>query len=341
MVAELEPAEQVAHRGSAPVSGSGARPSMRLGGAVVRQRTLKQSISCKGVGLHSGRQVRMSLHPAEAGTGIVFHRTDVSDQDAIVPALWDRVVDTVLCTRIANEAGVSVGTVEHLMAALAGAAIDNLRIEIDGPEVPIMDGSSEPFLFLIACAGVVEQQAVRNAIRVLRPISVVDEDDETGRGVWLEPADGFDLALTIDFPGTAIGRQSYAMELVGNRFSEELGRARTFGFVEDVERLQAAGLARGGSIDNAVVVDGMNVLNPTGLRYQDEFVRHKLLDCVGDLYLAGAPLYARVTGFGSGHRLNNLVLRALFAASDSWTLEPMAQGGLGFALPARSAAATA
>ncbi len=327
-------------RSSTATAGSRGASAMRLGVATVRQRTLKRAIPCSGIGLHSGLEVNMVLHPAEAGSGIVFRRTDISEadgRDPIVPALWDRVVDTTLCTRIANDDGVSIGTIEHLMAALAGAGIDNAVIDIDGPETPVMDGSSEPFGFLISCAGVVEQSAVRNAIRVLKPIQIGDAE----RGIRLEPTDGFSVSMTIDFPSSAIGRQEMHLDLEDGVFADELARARTFGFVSDLEKMRAAGLARGASLENAVAVDGDEIVNEGGLRYEDEFVRHKILDCVGDLYLAGAPLHARVVGSASGHRLNNDVLRALFEAEDSWVLEPMAQGGLGFALPARSAAASA
>jgi len=278
------------------------------------QRSLKTSIGCAGIGLHSGKKVSMSLIPAGCGTGIMFRRTDVSGRDPVVAANWKNIVDAQLATTIANEDGVSVATVEHLMAALAGCGIDNAVIEIDGPEVPIMDGSAAPFVFLIECAGTVSQNAPRRAIRVLKKISVGD-----GRkSVTLTPADAFSVSFEIDFESALISRQKLGVRLINGTFKTDIARARTFGFVHEVDQMHKAGLARGGSLDNAIVVSGDTVLNVDGLRYSDEFVRHKILDCVGDLYLAGAPILGHVQAVQSGHALNHGLLAALFEDTSAW-----------------------
>jgi UDP-3-O-[3-hydroxymyristoyl] N-acetylglucosamine deacetylase len=273
------------------------------------QKTLKTPIGCSGVGLHSGARVAMTLKPAAPGSGIVFHRTDLHGEAALVPASWRNVVDTRMCTALGNAHGARVGTVEHLMAALYGCAIDNAIVEIDGPEVPVMDGSAAPFVFLIECAGTVDQAAIRQGIEVCREVSVLED----GCHVSIAPAAGFSVNFEIDFGDNAIARQTCELDLGHGGFKEDLSRARTFGFVQDIDRLQAAGLARGGSLDNAVVISGNRILNDDGLRYDDEFVRHKMLDCVGDLYLAGAPLIGQVTAVRSGHRHNYSLLSALFA----------------------------
>ncbi len=290
-----------------------------LDGDVVRQRTLKNRISCSGVGLHSGDEISITIAPAEAGTGILFRRTDVTDRDADIPATWDRVTDTRLCTSIGNDAGVGVGTIEHLMAALAGCGVDNTVIEIDGPEVPIMDGSSEPFVFLLKSAGLVEQDAARRIIRIDKPITV-----EAGESrAVLEPGPCLTLDLQIDFDSSAVARQSLSVGLVNGSFCRELASARTFGFLHEVEQMRAAGLALGGSLDNAIVVDDGVVMNDGGLRFEDEFVRHKMLDAFGDLYLAGAAIVGRLRGHRTGHALNNALLKALFASPDSWSFDVM------------------
>ena len=278
-----------------------------------RRRTLKAPIGCVGTGLHSGRRVALTLRPAAAGTGIVFRRTDLGID---IPALYDRVVDTRLCTAI-GEGEARVSTIEHVMAARAGTGIDDAVVELDGPEVPIMDGSAAPFVFLIDCAGIATTAAPRAAIEVLRPIRV---EEANGAFAELLPSrePAFDAELEIDFPNTAIGRQAVTVRLSPHAFRDGLADARTFTLAEDVARLRAAGLARGGSLANAVVVDGPLVLNPGGLRRPDEFVRHKVLDVVGDLALAGAPIRARFRGARSGHALNNKLLRALFADASAW-----------------------
>ena len=284
-------------------------------GNAVSQQTLNGRISCFGIALHSGSRVTMTLCPAEPDTGIVFVRTDLEGGGARIPARWDNVVCTRLCTTISNSEGLRVATIEHLMAALYGSGIDNAVVELNGPEVPIMDGSAAPFTFLVECAGTVEQNAPRRAIRILKPVSV--SDDHGGRAT-LMPDDGFSVDIEIDFSSAAVARQSLAMGLVNGTFKKELSRARTFGFLHEVEKLRAAGLARGGSLDNAVVISGDQILNEGGLRYGNEFVRHKALDAVGDLYLAGGPLIGAFQGFRSGHATNNMVLQALFADPRAW-----------------------
>ena len=280
------------------------------------QRTLANPIGCVGTGLHSGRAVRLDLYPATAGSGIVFSRSDLAGS-APVAARFDAVVDTRLCSVI-GAPGVTVGTVEHLMAAFCGSGIDNARVVLDGPEVPILDGSANPFLFLIDCAGSVVQPVARQEIDVLRPIRVAHGAS------WAElwPADagstGLELELTIDFAASAIGRQTLALRLTAENFRRELAAARTFTQAAEIASLHEAGLARGGSLDNAIVVDGDTVLNPGGLRMPDEFVRHKLLDVVGDLALAGRRLRGRFVAHCTGHALNNGLVRALMRDASAW-----------------------
>jgi len=290
--------------------------------ATFKQKTLKSAIGCSGVGLHSGKKISMTLKPAPIGSGIVFHRTDAAPgQNPDVPARYDAVVDTRLCTCVGNADGLTIGTIEHLMSALAGMGIDNLIVDIDGPEVPVMDGSAAPFVFLIECAGIAEQAAPRRAIKVLEPVSVT----EGGILVRLDPAEAdFSVSFEIAFANPLIGRQSLDMtfpvtDTATGPYRAEVSSARTFGFLEDVERLNKMGLALGGSLDNAVVISGNKVLNEEGLRFDDECVRHKALDAVGDLYLAGAPIIGRFSGSKSGHAHSNLLLRALFANPVAWT----------------------
>ncbi len=287
-----------------------------------QQRTLKASIGCVGVGVHSGLRASLTLNPAPAGHGIVFRRTDLG-QD--IAARFEHVVDTRLCTVIAapDAPQARVGTIEHLMAALSGAGIDNVLIEIDGPEVPILDGSAAPFLFLLDCAGVVEQDAPRTMLEIRRKVRVTDgeafaELRPFPRLSRIAPP-VLEMELTIDFAAAAIGRQGCALRLTPNSFRDELSRARTFAMAEEVVQLRKAGLARGGSLDNAVVVDQDRVLNPGGLRMPSEFARHKLLDAVGDLALAGASLHGRFVAHRTGHALNNKLLRALFADASAWS----------------------
>ena len=284
----------------------------------VPQQTLAAAVECVGIGVHSGMSVTMTLHPAPAGHGVVFRRLDVEEARDI-PARFDRVVDTRMCTTLANEAGIAVGTVEHLMAALAGLGIDNARIDLDGPEVPIMDGSSAPFVFLIECTGLVDQAAPRRVVRVLKDVAVADG----ATAVSLAPGRCLTLDCEIDFHSAAVARQALTLNLVNGAFRKELSRARTFGFLEDVEKLRALGLARGGSLENAIVVDAGRVLNADGLRYEDEFVLHKALDALGDLYLAGHPLIGAFRGVRSGHGANNRLLHALFADRSAWRIDEL------------------
>jgi UDP-3-O-[3-hydroxymyristoyl] N-acetylglucosamine deacetylase len=282
------------------------------------QRTLKTSIGCRGIGLHSGRKVTLNLRPAPAGSGIVFRRVDAGVD---IPASWSNTVDAALCTVLSNGEGIQVATVEHLLAALAGSEIDNVIIELDGPEVPIMDGSAAPFVFLIECAGAVEQDIARRAIKVLKPVNI----DEDGASASLIPDHGFSMSFEIDFDNPLIRRQDMIVAMDGATFKSELSRARTFGLLADVTRLRAAGFARGGSLDNAVVVSGDRVLNAGGLRYADEFVRHKLLDAYGDLYLAGGPIIGHFCGTRSGHAHNRRLLAQLFSDPDAWCATTIAR----------------
>jgi UDP-3-O-[3-hydroxymyristoyl] N-acetylglucosamine deacetylase len=277
---------------------------------------------CRGVGVHTGERVAMTLHPAPVDTGILFRRSDRGG--ACVSAHWRNVEESLLCTTLTNHEGISVATVEHLLAAFAGAEIDNVIVELDGPEVPVMDGSAEPFLFLIECAGVVEQDAPRRAIKVLKPVRVLEKNKVAS----LRPDVVFGVTFEIDFPNELVRRQDISLAVDTETFRTDLARARTFGFLEEVERLRAAGLARGGSLDNAVVVSSGKVLNADGLRYTDEFVRHKALDAVGDLYLAGGPIIGHFRGVRSGHAMNRRLLEALFADRTAWCRTTVAAGDM-------------
>ena len=281
------------------------------------QQTFRSRISCTGIGLHSGVKINMTLAPGAADSGIVFRRTDVSEEAAIVPARWPNVTDTTLCTTVGNARGTKVATVEHLMAAFAGCGVDNAVVELDGPEVPVMDGSAAPLVFLIECAGVTSQKAPRRPIRVLREIEVRDGK----RWARLSPGDGFHVHYEIEFDNAIIARQAFSFAAGEGAFKAELSRSRTFGFAHEVDTLRGLGLARGGSLDNAVVVSGDKILNASGLRYEDEFVRHKVLDSIGDFYLAGAPLVGRFDAFCSGHTLNHRLLRELLETEEAWCAE--------------------
>jgi UDP-3-O-[3-hydroxymyristoyl] N-acetylglucosamine deacetylase len=277
------------------------------------QTTLNRSIDCAGVALHSGKKVSLSLKPAGPNMGIIFRRSDLPGWPEI-RANWKNVVDTRMCTTLGNSKGVTISTVEHLMAALSGCHVDNAIVEVNGSEVPVMDGSAQPFVFLIECAGVKQLNASRRVIEVLRPVKVESE----GRVAELLPSNSFSVGFQIEFDDCAISRQELFITLVNGTFKKEIARARTFGFVNDVEALRASGLALGGSLENAVVVDGNKVLNDGGLRYEDEFVRHKVLDAVGDLYLSGAPIRGHYRGVRAGHHMTNELLKALFSDSTSW-----------------------
>lgn len=280
------------------------------------QMTVKKTVTLKGNGLHSGRPATLRIQPRAAEFGIWFRRTDITDADNMIPALFDAVSDTQLCTRISNPDGISVSTIEHLMAALAGTGVHNALIEIDGPEVPIMDGSSIAFVSAIMAAGLQELDAPIRAIRVLKPIEVTF-DDVTVR---LEPSEALEIDFAINFNEAAIGTQKKALKMANGTFVRELSNCRTFCRRSDVEHMQSVGLALGGNLSNAIVVDQDKVLNPEGFRRPDECVRHKMLDALGDLYLAGAPILARYTGNRAGHRATNEVLRALFAQTDAWEM---------------------
>ncbi len=282
-----------------------------------QQKTIKHEISCVGIGLHTGNKISMTLKPAEPNTGIVFHRTDIAGQNAYIPAHHDYVVDTRMCTCIGNKNGVKIATIEHLMAAIHAMGINNLLIDINGPETPVMDGSSAPFVFLLECAGIKMQNAPLKAIRILKPVTVKDGDKE----VSLRPArKGLKMNFSIDFPTPVIGHQEAKLDLTSANFKNMFSRARTFGFLQDIEMLRSIGLARGGSLDNAILVNDNVIMNKDGLRYSNEFVRHKMLDAVGDLFMSGYPLIAEFTGKRSGHTDTNALLTALFSDQSNYEI---------------------
>ena len=289
---------------------------------MIRQRTIKARVSTTGVGLHSGQRVEITLRPAAPGTGIVFRRVDLAEP-VDIPAVADRVTDTRMASTLsaADEgpgASVKVATVEHLMSALAGLGIDNLYVDVTAPEIPILDGSAGSFVFLVQSVGIVEQNAPKRFIRVKRTVEVRDAD----KWARLEPHEGFKLRFSIEFGHPAIDAtgQQYEIDFATTSYVKEIARARTFGFVQDVEALRAAGLAQGGSLENAIVMDEYRVLNIEGLRFDDEFVKHKILDAIGDLYLVGHPLLATYSAYKSGHAMNNRLLRALLAQPDAYEI---------------------
>ncbi len=280
------------------------------------QHTLAGSAIFAGVGVHSGQHVRVCIRPAPAGAGIAFIRTDITDRDNRVPARGDAVVQTQLGTVIGNAAGARVSTIEHLMAAFAALGVDNAVVELDGPEVPIMDGSAGPFVDIIDRAGLRRQEAARGYIEILETIEVTEDEKRAA----LSPADQFEMSFEIAFDSKAIGRQKVDVVLDEAAFRAEFADSRTFGFAAEVDALRAAGLARGGSLDNVVVIEGDEILNPEGLRRPEEMVRHKAIDALGDLYLLGAPLMGRFEGLYSGHGVNNALVRALLANPQSWRM---------------------
>jgi len=284
------------------------------------QRTIRSVTRTTGVGLHSGRRVEITLRPAAPNTGIVFHRIDLPEP-VDLPASAMTVGDTRMAS-VLQKGDVRVSTVEHLMSACAGLGIDNLHVDLTAEEVPIMDGSAGTFVFLLQSAGIEEQNAPKEFIRVLKPVEVREGEGAAAKWARLEPYDGFALAFSIDFHHPAIDATSNFAEIdfAQHSYIKEIARARTFGFMQDVENLRAAGLARGGSLDNAIVMDEFRVLNSDGLRYEDEFVKHKILDAIGDLYLVGKPLIARYVAHKSGHGMNNQLARALLAQRDAWEL---------------------
>lgn len=281
------------------------------------QTTLSDRVSLEGIGVHSGKPVSLTLHPTEADTGIVFLRTNLDGgREREIPAHHQCVIDTRLCTVIGDPARGSVATIEHLMAALRGLGVDNVAVEIDGPEMPIMDGSSRPFVQAIDQVGLTSLRSRRRSIKVLKTVRV-----EMGRAfAELVPSErGFQLDVEIDFETALIGRQRRVVDLTPDSFRRDLAAARTFGFVKDVEQLWKMGLALGSSLENSVALGDDRILNPEGLRWTDEFVRHKTLDAVGDLALAGAPLIGRFRSYCGGHKLNSMMLEALLSDPDAWT----------------------
>ena len=283
---------------------------------MIRQRTLRNAIRATGVGLHTGDKVYLTLKPAPVDSGIVFRRTDLNPPVDVV-ARAENVGDTTLSTTLMN-GDVRVSTVEHLLSAMAGLGIDNAIVELSAPEVPIMDGSAGPFVFLLQSAGIEEQEAAKKFIRIKRPVTV-EQDDKVARFL---PFDGFKVSFAIDFDHPVFrDRSGYAeFDFSSTSFVKEVSRARTFGFAHEIEYLRSQGLARGGSVDNAIVVDEYRILNEDGLRYEDEFVKHKVLDAIGDLYLLGYSLIGEFKAFKSGHALNNASLRALIAQTDAWEM---------------------
>ena len=283
---------------------------------MIRQRTLRNAIKATGIGLHSGDKVYLTLNPAPVDTGIVFRRVDL-DPVVEIPARAESVADTTLSTSLVV-GGERVSTVEHLLAALAGLGIDNAYIDVSAPEVPIMDGSAGPFVFLIQSAGIEEQNAPKKFVRIKRKVTVEDGDKVAS----FLPFNGFKVSFTIDFDHPVFrDRRAHAeVDFSSASFVREISRARTFGFMHEIEYLRSKGLARGGSVDNAIVVDEYRILNQDGLRYDDEFVRHKVLDAIGDLYLLGHSLIGEFRAYKSGHALNNASLRALIAQPDAWEM---------------------
>ncbi len=281
---------------------------------MIRQRTIKTKVQTTGVGLHTGERVSLTLRPAPANTGILFHRTDLPETPSFTISP-DKVVDTRLCSALEGN-GARVATVEHLMSALAGLGIDNLHIDIDGPEVPILDGSAAPFVYLLQSAGIQTLEAPKRFIRITRTLRVEEGD----KWAQFEPHEGFSLTFRIDFDHPLLRNTSPEVTLDFSRQSyvQEVSRARTFGFTKDVEYLRSRGLALGGTLDNAIVLDEYRVLNAEGLRYTDEFVKHKVLDAVGDLYLTGHPILGAFTAYKSGHGLNNKLLRTLMDTPEVW-----------------------
>jgi UDP-3-O-[3-hydroxymyristoyl] N-acetylglucosamine deacetylase len=288
---------------------------------MLKQRTLKTTIKTTGVGLHTGARVELMLRPAAPDTGIVFHRVD-RDRPVAIPADALHVGDTRLSSTL-KSGGTAISTVEHMMSALAGLGIDNLHIDVAGPEIPIMDGSAGPFVFLLQSAGIVEQDSPKKYLRILDSVEVRDGD----KWARFDPFNGFKLDFTIDFPHPMFGSENrhVIIDFAEHSYVKEVARARTFGFMQEVEAMREAGLGLGGSLQNAVVLDEFRVLNSEGLRYDNEFVKHKVLDAIGDLYLLGHPLIGQFTAYKSGHGLNNAVARALLARTDAFELVTFAE----------------
>lgn len=306
-----------------PIDGLSAKTASPCGIATLAQpcfqKTLRKEVKCSGVGVHSGDRVTLRLCPAEENTGIVFIRTDLVNGARTIDARWDNVVDTRLCTTIGNDHGGKVSTVEHLMAALSANGIDNARIEIDGPEVPIMDGSADSFMFLLDMAGTIDLDAPKREIEILSPVEIATD----GKLARLLPCEETRFSVTIDFDRAPIYKQSCDIALSPATFKSEISRARTFGFYEEVEQLQKMGLARGGSLSNSIIIKDKGVLNMDGLRFENEFARHKTLDAIGDIALAGLSIRGRFDGYKTGHDLNNKLLKKLFATQSAWQIVGM------------------
>lgn len=289
--------------------------------ASIYQHTVKTTFTMQGVGVHSGAVANLVVKPAPAGAGITFVRTDITDKDNVISARWDFVTDTRLCTVLANKEGASVSTVEHLLSAFAALGLDNAIVEIDGPEIPIMDGSARDFVAAIDAAGLEKQAQKRLALRIKRTVSYQEGDKEA----IFSPAEGTWFGFEIAFDNALIGRQKFTHELTEDLYRADIASCRTFGFLHEVEALKKMGLARGGSLDNAIVVDGDKVLNPGGLRFKNEFVRHKILDAVGDIFLGGYRIIGHFHGVKAGHMMNNKLLHTLFAQPDAFEIIEMGE----------------
>ncbi len=293
---------------------------------MIVQRTLDHMIRCSGIGLHSGRKIELVLHPAPEDSGITFARSDLGID---IPAKSDFVTDTRLCTTIGN-GSAQISTVEHLLSALAGLGVDNARIEVSGPEVPIMDGSSAPFVFLIQCAGIREQSKAKKVLRVLKRVEVEEGDKRCA----LYPAAGFKISYLLDYDHPLLRKRQVTIDFARQAYTREISRARTFGFLHEVEALQKAGLALGGSLENAIVLDTHRVVNEGGLRYEDECVRHKILDTLGDLSLSGYPIVGAFEGELTGHDMNHKLVTALLADPSSYRIEELQADEVSAAVPA-------
>ncbi len=278
------------------------------------QHTINNIVTISDIGLHSGEIITMKLIPAVENHGIIFIRTDITDGDNVIPALWNNVVDTKLCTVIGNDSGASIGTIEHLMSALCGLGVDNLTVEIDGAEVPAMDGSAMPFVEAIEKSGLKAQNSPRRVIKVLKEISV----ENNGTYVHLTPDNRSAFSGEIEFDHEDIGYQRFETQLLNGNFKHDIASARTFGFFHEAQWLRSQGLGLGGSLDNAIILNDDGVMNLEGLRFEDEFIRHKLLDAIGDLYLAGGKVLGLYDGIKAGHSMNNAILHELFSCDDNW-----------------------
>jgi len=284
---------------------------------MIPQRTLDQAIRCTGIGLHTGRKVEITLRPAPEDTGIVFFRTDM-DPDTPIPARAAAVVDTRLCTTLGVD-GQNIATVEHLLSAMAGLGIDNVYVDVNGPEVPIMDGSSGPFVFLLQCAGIKNQSRPKKVMRIKQTVSI--EEGEKSCSIY--PASGFRVSYHLDYDHPMLRKREVTVNFSKQPYTREVSRARTFGFLHEIEALQKAGLARGGSLENALVFDAFRIVNETGMRYENECTRHKILDTVGDLSLTGYPIVGAFKGKRSGHEMNIRLVKSLLADESSWVIEEL------------------